>query len=271
VTGQQTSLGKGLAVLHVLAESDGEDGMTMADLAATVGLNRTTAYRLCEGLARSGWVQLSASGERGGTRRVDLGPRALGFGILAASKYDPEERLQRVVDELAHEVGETVHAAALDGLDVIHIGWAVPDDGPRMALRLGARELAHVTGLGKAMLATLPRDEVLRRYRQEQLVTRTPNSLSTRTELLAELERVQELGYAVDNQEAQPGVFCVAAPVFARPDATLYSISVTSFPIELEGDRLPEIVHAVKQAAERASHALGGTVPPRWAAADALA
>jgi DNA-binding IclR family transcriptional regulator len=264
----KTSLEKGLAMLYELAEA--EAGMTIGSLASALDLNRTTAYRLCEVLTRSGWVQPRGQSLKGGPNRFDLGPRALGLGVLTTSKYDPDARIQNIVEELAEQIEETVHAATLDRVEVIHIARAVPDSGPHLAVRLGAREFAHVTALGKAMLATFTRDKLLRLYREEQLVERTPKSIRTRTALLSELERIRAQKFAVDDEESRPGVYCVAAPVFGRGDEAHYAISVTSLPIHFEGERLQVVINAVKEAATRATCALGGSPPAQWKEAEVI-
>jgi IclR family acetate operon transcriptional repressor len=262
-TRDPTSLEKGLALLQEVATA--ETGMSIAQLAEATGLNRTTTYRLCEALEGSGWLQLAADGTSS-RRRVALGPRALGLAVLVNSKYDPETRLEPLMDNLARTVGETVHAGMLDDTWIIHVSRSVPEAGLHMAAPLGSRELAHVTALGKAMLATLSREELLRRYRHEELLVRTGRAISTRAALLEELEHVAARGYAIDDEESRAGVRCIGAPIFGPGgDATL-AFSVTTMPVHLEGERLEVVARAVRDAAELATAALGGAVPATWGA-----
>ena len=134
-----------------------ETGLSIAELAQATGLNRTTTYRLCEALEGPGWLQFAADGPSARRRRVGLVPRALGLAVLVNNKYDPETRLEPLMEKLARTVGETVHAGMLDETWIIHVARSVPEAGLHMAAPLGSRELAHVTALGKAMLATLSR------------------------------------------------------------------------------------------------------------------
>lgn len=242
-----TSLEKGLALVQAVASAG--SGLTVGELSRTTGLNRTTVYRLLAVLQRSDW--LIQDGRTSGGKAFRLGPAAFGFSVLLASKYDLASRLQPLMEGLAREVDETVHAGVLDGTEVVHIARAEPELGPHMAVALGARSHAHVTGLGKAILSTLPRDEVLRRYPKEKLPTATPNSISTRTELLADLDQIAQRGYATDNEEARMGVRCVAAPVLSSDGAALLALSVTSPLDNLQGDRLDDVAAAVRGAAQR--------------------
>lgn len=258
-----TSLEKGLRLVQELAAT--KSSLTVAELAVVAGLNRSTTYRLCKSLERAGWIQTIGDGESATRRRVDVGPSAFGFSVLVTTKYDSSARLQPIMDELARAVGETVHAGVLEDTSVVHVGRAVPPSGPHMALEVGAREVAHITSLGKAILATLDRADVLRRYPREELSVPTRNAIGTRTLLLEELERIAGDGYAVDDQESSSGVKCIGAPVFGPGGSALLAISVTAIPQHLEGDRMGAVASAVCEAAARATAAFGGTLPAGFA------
>jgi DNA-binding IclR family transcriptional regulator len=256
---EQTSLQKGLQILQQLASAD--DGMTIAQLAKAAGFNRATTYRLTEALEQSGWVQRAFSSQPD-SRRMLLGPQALGLAVLVSSKYDPEARFQPQIDELARRVGETVHVGALDHTAVVHVARSAPAHGLHLAAPLGSREHAHLTALGKAMLATLSREEILRRYPQEKLPTETHKSIATRTELLAELEEIAARGYAIDDEESRVGVMCVGAPIVGLSGTANFALSVTTLPIQLQGERLEAVADAIRSSAAQATASLGGSVPP---------
>jgi DNA-binding IclR family transcriptional regulator len=255
----RSSLEKGLALLQQLSAA--EAPMLVSELAAAAGLNRATAYRLCEVLERNGWLLGVEAGSR---RQFHLGSTALGFAVLVASRFGIEERVQPIMDSLAERVGETVHAGFLDGSTIVHVANALPSSGAYMALPLGARVDAHVTALGKALLATLSRDELLARFPVEELTGRTPSSIRSRTELIKALEGVRSSCYAIDDEESGIGVRCIAAPVFGNAGKALAAISVTTMPVRLEGDRLDAVAREVRATAADATAALGGTVPPEW-------
>lgn len=259
---RSSSLEKGLLLLRELAAA--ESPLTLQELTHATGFNRTTTYRLCDALERIGWIQSVRDGGAPRTRRVDLGPQALGMAVLITSKYDDEARLQPIMDALARTVDETVHCGVLDDTILIHVGRSVPGAGLHMAMPLGARDEAHMTSLGKAILATLTRNEVLSRYRSEKLPVRTPHTLSTRTALLGDLDQVRKRGYAIDNEESTPGIKCVGAPVFDSTGLATFALSVTATPVHLEGERLDAVAAALRHAASEATAALGGFIPPDW-------
>jgi len=254
----KTSLEKGLSIVSELAASNG--GMSMNELARATGLNRTTTYRSSEVLKRMGWIQrVSTEPER-----VDVGPQLLGLSVLIASKYDAEARLRPIIEALASSLSETVHVGMLEGASVVHIARALPDTRLNMAARIGAKDIAHVTSLGKALLATLSREELLDLYPDEVLPGKTPNSIQRRTDLLSHLEECAERGYAVDDEESSLGVRCVGVPVFDPHGGGLLAISVTSVPARIDGQDLEHASQAVRAAAALVTASFGGRIPPGW-------
>jgi DNA-binding IclR family transcriptional regulator len=260
-----SSLEKGLAILREMAGS--ERGLTVAEIAATAGLNRTTTYRLCEMLERGGWVQ-RVDGEEGAAR-LDLGPAMQGLTVLVESKYDLEAKLRPIIDGLSRSLEETVHVGVLDHAQLVHIAAALPDSGLNMAARIGSRESAHVAALGKALMATLPEEEVRALYLDEMLPTRTVKTIATRTRLLEDLEATRARGYALDDEESRMGVFCVSAPAFGRDGKAILAISVTTVPARVAGDRMQQVVSSVQGAASLVTAAWGGHIPRTWNAVTA--
>lgn len=262
-----SSLEKGLLILRELAVSDG--GMTVAELAQATGLNRTTTYRLCDTLEEDGWV-LRVGGEES-VARLDVGPALHGLAVLIGSKYDSEEKLRPIIEGLARSLDETVHVGILDHAQLIHVARALPDAGLNMAARIGHREPAHVAALGKALLATLSNEELDRLYLEESLPIRTEKTISSRTELFRDLERIRAVGYAVDDEESRVGVKCIAAPVFGPTGRGIFAVSVTTMPVRLSGERFDQVVTAVQAAASLTTAAFGGRTPQAWSKQEAAA
>ena len=256
------SLQKGLLIVQCLAGAS--SGLPVAELARRTDLNRSSVYRLCRMLEQHDWVRRQPVPASPGKTTFTLGPQALRLSILIMSTFDPKSRLQLLISELAHRLQEAVHGGALDGTEVVHIARGVPDSGITMAAHLGAREHAHVTALGKALLATLPEREVLAMYGNADLPVRTVNSISLVSALRAELKLVREAGYATEREESRRGIMCVAAPVFDAASRAVFAISVTTAPGRLEGGRLGEVIDEVKATASAATRALGGIAPEDW-------
>jgi IclR family acetate operon transcriptional repressor len=255
-----TSLEKGLLVLRTLAGAD--RALTPAELAQATGLNRSTVHRLAEILCHRGWLtRIDPDDDRS---RFELGPATLGIAALIAAKWDTEAKLRPIIDALARSLGETVHVGILEHNLLVHVDRAMPDTGMTVAASLGSREFAHATGLGKALLATLPDDELPRRFPNERLPQPSPRTIATRSRLARELEDIRARGYAIDDEESSRGVRCIAAPVFGPGSQPLFAISVTTMPQRLESDRLAQVAETVCAAAALATASFGGSTPRSW-------
>jgi DNA-binding IclR family transcriptional regulator len=194
-----------------------------------------------------------------------------GLTVLVESKYDLEAKLRPIIDGLSRSLHETVHVGVLDHAQLVHIAAALPDSGMNMAARIGSRESAHVAALGKALMATLPEQEVRALYLDEMLPTRTKKTISTRSQLLEELEATRARGYATDDEESRMGVYCIGAPAFGPDGTAILAVSVTTVPARVAGDRMAQVVQAVQGAASLVTAAWGGHVPRTWNAAPAVA
>lgn len=189
-----------LRALHEVPE-----GMTLSHLSQTVGLARTTVYRVVQALQAEGLV--AAPGPDG---LVRLGPE---LGRLAAPTAAAIAwRVRPFLEQLAQDVRETVDLAQLYGQNVRFIDQVVP--GRRLRSGSIFEELlpAHSTANGKALLAALP-SRTLQGTLPAQLKRCTPNTITSRRQFLAELDRVREAGFAFDREENEIGICAVGAVV----------------------------------------------------------
>jgi DNA-binding IclR family transcriptional regulator len=265
-TGELSSLEKGLLILRALGSTP--DGMIPSELSAVTGLNRSTTYRLCEILESEGWIHRQPAGP-GRSGRVIIGAATLGLSILVNTTFDTNARLQPMIDGLAASVSEAVHVGVREHAQIVHIARATPSaSGMRVAAELGSREAAHATALGKALLATLSDDDIVRLFPDPELPTRTHRTISTRADLLAEMARIRSHGFAIDDQESSLGVKCVAAPVIGPDGLALFALSVTTTPARLDRGKLETVIEAVRASAALVSTSFGGsTTSLGWGAA----
>ncbi|NGN69082.1 IclR family transcriptional regulator, partial [Streptomyces sp. A7024] len=196
---------KALEVLDALAQPDSPH--RLADLAARTGLPKPTVHRLLQTFADAGY----AAPAPGGSYRP--GPRllALGATALAASR---ELRLARpVLDDLRQRTGQLAHFSVRDGAAAVHVAHSEPSSAYRMALAAGGEVPLYCSAVGWAMLSALPPEEAAGLLGGEPLGARTPRTVTDPRAVLAELARVRETGYAVDDEYAEQDVRAIAAPV----------------------------------------------------------
>ncbi|HYA52346.1 MAG TPA: IclR family transcriptional regulator, partial [Streptosporangiaceae bacterium] len=135
----------------------------------------------------------------------------------------------------------------------------------RMHSWVGKRSPAHCSSMGKALLAGLPAGEIDARYPQGRLEARTERTITGTGELKRHLAQVRERGYAVDRQELEPHLCCVAGPVFDRTGTVVASISVSGPDSRIDDASIPAIAEVVRHAAGQISARLGAPRDiPEW-------
>jgi DNA-binding IclR family transcriptional regulator len=163
------------------------------------------------------------------------------------SKYDV---IVSEVKSLAAETDEVVHFGTEEHDWLVYLCKEKGDKGVETSSSIGRREYLHLTGMGKAILSTYPRERVEEIVDRRGLPANTENTITSRSELFDELETIRERGYAVDNQENITGVRCIAVPIENEDGETLGALSVTGPSRRLTDDRLEtELEEAVSKAA----------------------
>jgi DNA-binding IclR family transcriptional regulator len=199
-----------LAVLKELARYP--DGVGLEELTRVIGSPKPTVHRALGSLRRAGLADQDARGH------YVLGDEFLRMAFAHHEARPEHVRIRPVLEALAERFGETAHYAVLDGREVVYRAKVDPPSGAvRLTSTVGGRNPAHATGVGKLLLAhrldTL--EAVAEWIGAEPLARRTPNTLHTAEDLHRELEATRERGYAVDDQESETGVNCLALPVHA--------------------------------------------------------
>ncbi len=179
---------------------------------ARSGSSRSSAHRYIATLASLGYLEQDRA-----TRKYRLGPRVLDLGFSAINSMELREIAAPHLQALSDRTGHTVNMAVLDGIDIVYVERCRSSSrGQReidLNLHVGARLPAYCTSMGKVLLADLPGDEQKARLAQMELAKRGPNTLTTRTALLQELERVRAHGLAINNEELAYGLRSIAVPV----------------------------------------------------------
>ena len=130
-----------------------------------------------------------------------------------------------------------------------------------MVVNLGSRSPVHASGVGKAILAHTADKDLTAILEKRGLTRFTDATIDTPADLRAELARIRELGYALDDEEHAIGLRCVAAPIFDENAKAICAISLSGPTARIGDDRLGELGWAVRQTAEQITRALGGLVP----------
>ena len=243
------ALDRAFAVLDLLSESDTPLGL--AQVASSLQLHKSTAHRFLMVLERHRMVERTATG------KFRLGLRLFDFGNRAIEQYDLRDRAQPHLRRLVAETEETAHLCILEGAHVIYIDKIEPARSVRMITRIGSSNPVHCTSVGKAILAFLPEDriaDIIRRTRFERLTHRT---ISSPEALRTEIEKTRRRGYAVDDEELEEGLRCIAVPVLDAQRQPVAAVSVSGPSFRVTAQKLPSIANQLLQCVRGISADMG--------------
>ena len=209
------SLERAFAVLEAMADAGGTVGLSR--LATESGLPLPTIHRLVRTLVDLGYVRQDPS------RRYVLGPRLIRLGE-SASRMLATWALP-YLHGLVESLGETANLAMLDGDQVVYVAQVPSRHSMRMFTEVGRRVFPHCTAVGKALLAQRDRESVEAMLARTGMPAQTEHTITDRQAFLESLARVAEQGYAVDEQEQELGVCCVAVAVPGAPSPIALSVS----------------------------------------------
>ena len=234
------SVHRALDLLEVVAARGGH--LTIGEIADVSEVPLPTVHRLLRTLVDRGYMRQMPN------RRYALGFRLVPLGATASSMVgaDTERVLGRLVDAL----GETANLAILSGTHAEYVAQVPSRHTMRMFTEVGRQVELHCTGVGKALLAQLDDDRVRHVVRRVGLSRRTEHTHATEAGLLADLTEVRARGYAIDEQEQELGVRCVAVPV--SPDTLSWMAVSVSGPVtrmtdELVNQAVPRLWEAGRQ------------------------
>lgn len=204
--------------------SDSELGVT--ELARRLGLHKNNVFRLLATLQQSGYIEQCSE-----TDRYHLGTRCLELGHAFSRDHTLMKRSRPILEELSRRTRETAHIGVLRDFEVVHLDGVQAEQLLLTALRVGRRLPAHCTALGKVLLgfADKPlRDDYGKWIAStSRLTPRTAATIVDSDKLLDQLGSVSVRGFAVDNEECEAGMACVAAPVFGAGGEVVAALSVS--------------------------------------------
>jgi len=233
------SVDRAFGILERMAEAGGVMGLS--ELAEQLDLPTPTLHRLIRTLVARGYVRQLPS------RKYALGTRLIRLGEVASQLTGSWAR--PLLAELVAKLGETANMATLDG-DMVAYVAQVPSPHPmRMFTEVGRRVFAHSTGVGKAILASLPEAQVRTIVGRTGLPAQTGHTITDVDALLSELSAIRERGFAVDDGEQELGVRCYAVVV---PNASVHTaISISGPGIRVDPALGDKAVPLLQAAAER--------------------
>lgn len=216
----RSGLARAVSVINLLAEHAPE-GMGVSAVSRELQLPKSVAHRILRELVALAFLRFDES-----TKHYHLGPGALQVGMAALRGQDVPGLARPYLRRLVQQTGETATLSARQGWERVYIDQVLSPHEIRMSVPLGTSHPLHAGSSSKAILAALSDAEIQEYLDTRPLISITGSTITSRSQLRAEIEHIRELGYATSLGERQSGAASVAAAVFTANGDVFGSISV---------------------------------------------
>ncbi len=245
-----------LNALHLLEEFQEDESLGVTELSQRLELHKNKVFRLLATFEQSGYV------EQCDDERYRLGTACLELGHAFSRTRVLARQARPLIAELCAVTGETIHLGVLSDFEVVHLDGEEPDQLVVTRLRSGGRLPAHCTALGKALLAFVSAsrlEQIDRDHLQTGgLLAETPTTITDRDKFIEHLRGVAAQGWAIDLEECEPGLCCVAAPVHDEHGTVVAALSLSAPTLRAGEEVLVDrVAPQVVDAANRLSRRLG--------------
>ena len=245
---------KAFTVLHSLSQA--EHDIDLASLAEQTGLPKSTLVRLLHTMKLHNIVQQDAK-----TRRYRLGWGLIHLGKAAERQFDLERVVLPYLEQLSKETGETASFAVLEGNRAAYLAQVLTDSIIRGVPPIGAELELHCTAVGKVLLTAYSDEQFAQLIRERGLPRSTDHTIVNSEQLRNEVSKVAKQGYALDDEEAERGGRCIAAPIVDGDEEVVAAISITGPTSRIRIERVGEYAEVVKRIAQHVGEALTTLTP----------
>jgi IclR family transcriptional regulator, KDG regulon repressor len=241
---------RALRILDLFDEQETE--LKITDISERIGLHKSTVHSLLKTLQVRGYINQNP--ENGKYR---LGMKLFERGNFVIQGLDIRQMAKSYLVDLSMKTGQTTHLVILDGREGVYIDKV---EGPMAVIlysRIGRRIPVHCSAVGKVLIAYKSRAELNDILREYDYIRQTKDTIVNERDFLEELEKVRIMGYAVDNQENEPGVRCVAVPIRDHTGQVVAAISMSTLLSRVNDEELQDLIVVLKRSADELSSQMG--------------
>jgi len=255
-TAQNTikSLDRAMEVFEYLSEAQGRP---LSALASETGQSPATVYRILVTLEGRGLVEFDVEDQV-----WHIGPRSFVIGARFLRRTSLVERARPILRKLMEATGETANLGVEKGGMVLFLSQVETHESIRAFFPPGTLSQMHASGIGKALLAQMDADRFDRWFNDNPPIRFTEHTLLDRADLINALSEIRQRGFAIDGEEKNLGMRCIAAPVFDVNREPVAGISVSGPTSRVETTAIERLSSAVIDAASELTQAIGGDVAP---------
>lgn len=227
-------------------------GARVKDLSEKTGINKASISKMLSTLAMHGYVRRDPS-----SRQYFLGYKLIELSTRLIESIDIRQAARPALEALEATTNEVINLATYHNGDLIYIDKYEGTKSLRMHSKIGGRAGWTYTSVGKIVYACLPEQEQAYILDSLSFEPRTPESITSRTQFLAQAAEAKKLGYALDLEENELGIVCVGAAVFDYSGKVVGGVSVSSPTVRSNEERLIELAALLVKACRNISAALG--------------
>ncbi len=238
-------------IIEFLASAPG--GYSLNSISVAINLPKSTVHRLLATLTNRSYVMQDET-----TKNYKLTLRLYEISSHAFQTPDLLTICRPFLSELSESTNEAVHLVVRENNEVVYIYKADSSNSiVRMSSHVGLHNPMYCTGVGKAMLAYMPLEEVRAIWNSSEIVKYTANTIIDYERLLSELELIHLTGYAFDNEEHELGINCLAIPLFNYLNIPVAAISISVPATRFKQLDREKIIQNLLRIKENISHLLG--------------
>lgn len=244
------SLDRALDILELIVSR--ENGMGVTEVSRELDIHKSTVYRLLDTLKFRGYLEKNEDNHkyRAGINLFELSSKVI-------NDIDSRIRVRPYLEELMQKTKETIHLGILDAGEVIYLDKVESTATIRMYSQVGKRVPAHSTSLGKAIMAHLSEERVKEILKEKGMEKNTENTIIELDKFLAHLEKVRKQGFAVDDEEQEEDIRCIAGPIFNHRGDVVAAFSISAPITRMTETRMKELAELVVEYSQKMSRSLG--------------
>lgn len=243
-------LDKSLSMLEVLLRQNSP--ISINEISKNLGIYPSTVHRILDTLKHWGYVEQNSD-----TQKYQLGLKVIELGMAKLHQMDLVKEVIPYLKELVSQCNETVHLGVLEEGEVLYLAKEESSQTIRMVSRMGSRAPIHCTALGKVLLAHLPEEQRKKILDEKGLPRLTEKTITDEKKLEKELYKVREQGFALDREEHEKDVCCIAAPIRNHQGKVVGAVSISAPAFRIDVDKRDDLKKALIQMSKKMSKRFG--------------
>lgn len=243
-------LDRALSIVEILAMEP--KGLRIVDISEKLDLHKSTVYRILSTLQDWNYVEKTSDGVK-----YKLGLKIIEISSLYLNHIELKTEALPYLTDLMERSKQPVHLAIMDKGEVVYIDKVDKFKNIRMYSQIGLRAPVHCTALGKCILSNMSREDIIKIIKEKGLNRRTLNTITNEQDLFYELEKVNKKGYAIDDEENEAGIRCIAAPIWDYRNQIIAAVSTSGSVEMFTYENLERLKYDVVDTAFKISKRLG--------------